>query len=189
MGGTRDDRADRDHDLATADSMGRAVVPDLDDAAFDDLGRRRDRRPRRPSRAPRRATCRPAPRRRRGRLIIQSRRSDASAPRPGRGVRVVARGANRGATSTGTQPMCGQLPPNQRRSTIATLAPRWRASNAADSPAGPAPMITKSNESKVPPMGSPSVSGRQADCAERRRSPAGAGATPRRAGPPRRRRR
>jgi hypothetical protein len=27
----------------------------------------------------------------------------------------------------GMQPMCGQLPPNQRRSMIATLAPRCRA--------------------------------------------------------------
>src|SRR6185436_4838961 len=44
----------------------------------------------------------------------------------------------------GRQPMCGQLPPNQRRSTIATDAPRSRALNAAASPAGPAPMMTKS---------------------------------------------
>ena len=44
----------------------------------------------------------------------------------------------------GRQPMKGQLPPNQRRSTTATDAPRSRALNAAASPAGPAPMITKS---------------------------------------------
>ena len=37
--------------------------------------------------------------------------------------------------------MCGQLPPNQRRSTTATDAPSSRALNAAASPAGPAPMI------------------------------------------------
>ena len=41
----------------------------------------------------------------------------------------------------GRQPMCGQLPPNQRRSTTATDAPSSRALNAAASPAGPAPMI------------------------------------------------
>src|SRR3954454_4392909 len=40
--------------------------------------------------------------------------------------------------------MCGQLPPNQRRSTTMTDAPRSRALNPAASPAGPAPMITKS---------------------------------------------
>src|SRR3954447_19257567 len=43
--------------------------------------------------------------------------------------------------------MNGQLPPNQRRSMTATVAPRERASKAAASPAGPAPMITKSNGS------------------------------------------
>ncbi len=43
--------------------------------------------------------------------------------------------------------MNGQLPPNQRRSMIATVAPRARASLAAASPAGPAPMMTKSNVS------------------------------------------
>ena len=43
--------------------------------------------------------------------------------------------------------MCGQLPPNQRRSMTATDAPSSRALYAAASPAGPAPMITKSNGS------------------------------------------
>src|SRR5436189_2883238 len=43
--------------------------------------------------------------------------------------------------------MWGQLPPNQRRSMTATLAPRARASYAAASPAGPAPITTKSNVS------------------------------------------
>ena len=46
--------------------------------------------------------------------------------------------------------MNGQLPPNQRRSTMATLAPSSRALWAAASPAGPAPMITKSNVSMGP---------------------------------------
>ena len=45
----------------------------------------------------------------------------------------------------GTQPMWGHDPPNQSRSAMRTLAPRSRASWAAASPAGPAPMITKSN--------------------------------------------
>ncbi len=43
--------------------------------------------------------------------------------------------------------MNGQLPPNQRRSTIAAVAPSSRALWAAASPAGPAPMITKSKVS------------------------------------------
>src|SRR3954451_2407740 len=47
------------------------------------------------------------------------------------------------------QPMCGQLPPNHPRSTIATEAPSWRALLAAASPPGPAPMITKSKGSTV----------------------------------------
>src|SRR4029078_4957822 len=47
----------------------------------------------------------------------------------------------------GRQPMWGQLPPNHSRSTIATDAPWARASFAAASPAGPAPMIPKSNVS------------------------------------------
>ena len=40
--------------------------------------------------------------------------------------------------------MCGHDPPNQRRSTTATDAPSARALWEAASPAGPAPMITKS---------------------------------------------
>src|SRR5687768_9685944 len=44
------------------------------------------------------------------------------------------------------QPMCGQLPPNQRLSVIATVAPSSRALFAAASPAVPAPMTTKSND-------------------------------------------
>ena len=44
----------------------------------------------------------------------------------------------------GTHPMCGHDPPNHRRSTTATVAPSARALWAAASPAGPAPMTTKS---------------------------------------------
>ena len=44
----------------------------------------------------------------------------------------------------GRQPMCGQLPPNQRRSTTATAAPSSRPLYAAASPAGPAPMMRRS---------------------------------------------
>ena len=42
--------------------------------------------------------------------------------------------------------MWGQDPPNQRLSMTATVAPSSRALCAAPSPAGPAPMTTKSNE-------------------------------------------
>ena len=43
----------------------------------------------------------------------------------------------------------GHDPPNSSRSTTATVAPRARALYAAASPAGPAPMTTKSNCSSI----------------------------------------
>ena len=52
--------------------------------------------------------------------------------------------------------MCGQLPPNQRRSMTATLAPSSRALYAAASPAGPAPMIRRSKVVMWPQSASPS---------------------------------
>ena len=52
----------------------------------------------------------------------------------------------RAATMTpldGTQPTCRQSPPMSRRSTSATFAPKPAATDAATSPAVPAPSTTK----------------------------------------------
>ena len=75
IGGTFDDRADRDDDVRgrRVDASRRRAGP-RPTPRSGDRGRRRDRRPRPPPRAPRRARRRPAPRRPAARLIIQSRR-------------------------------------------------------------------------------------------------------------------
>ena len=125
----------------------------------------------------------------------------------GRGARpLVAGRGSRGARPRrassdfdGRQPMCGQLPPNQRRSTIATVAPSSRALCAAASPAGPAPMMTKSKvvlhrvslpaardgrAAGAPRRAGPPPTPRRSGCRRRRASAGGRLRCPR---PPRRR--